>query len=145
VPLDGDTLVTPTELDRGVMLMVAGEILLCLHRVRLPVERGPRMGFIGEGDRMEEVRSKIRNVADLDVPVLIRGETGTGKELVASALAERHVRAGKPFVAQSVAAIARGAAAAALFGHERGAFTGAVASRAGYFAEASGGTLFLDE
>jgi two-component system nitrogen regulation response regulator GlnG len=108
------------------------------------VLRGPAFGLVGASDAMESVRRQIAQVADLDVPVLIRGETGTGKEMVARAIAAGSGRA-EPFVAVNMAAVPPSTAAAELFGHERGAFTGATETRPGYFGEADGGTLFLDE
>src|SRR5207248_1777178 len=108
----------------------------CLHQVRMPVVRGPRMGLVGDGDGLEHVRELARRVADLDIPVLIRGETGTGKDMVARAIVEASHRAGKPFVAVNMTAIPATTAASELFGHERGAFTGATVARGGYFGEA---------
>ena len=84
-------------------------------------------------------------VADTDVTVLIRGESGTGKELVANALHYRSPRRAKPLIKMNCAALSRELVESELFGHERGAFTGAVARREGKFEAADGGTLFLDE
>ena len=86
-----------------------------------------------------------RRIAAYEVPVLILGETGTGKELFAEAIHAASSRAGQPFVAVNCGAIAPELANSELFGHKKGAFTGATADRKGYFLEASGGTLFLDE
>ncbi len=86
-----------------------------------------------------------RRIAALDVPALILGETGTGKELFAEAIHAASPRSDKTFVAVNCGAIAPEMANSELFGHKRGAFTGAVAARKGHFVEASGGTLFLDE
>lgn len=94
---------------------------------------------------MQEVFRAIGRLAHSNVTVLITGESGTGKELVARALHSHGVRAKGPFVALNTAAIPRDLLEAELFGHERGAFTGANAMRRGRFEEASGGTLFLDE
>lgn len=96
----------------------------------------------------ESVRRQVqlaRKIAVHDVPVLILGETGTGKELFAEAIWAASDRAGKPFIAVNCGAIAPELANSELFGHVKGAFTGAVASRKGHFQEANGGTLFLDE
>lgn len=94
---------------------------------------------------MQEVFRAIGKLAQSNVTVLITGESGSGKELVAKALHQHGVRSGGPFVALNTAAIPRDLLEAELFGHERGAFTGATTTRRGRFEEASGGTLFLDE
>jgi two-component system nitrogen regulation response regulator GlnG len=105
----------------------------------------PGERLVGKSGSMLEVFKAIGRVAPRDVPVLVTGESGTGKELVARAIHAASPRAEKPFVAVNTAAIPRELLESELFGHERGAFTGAVAARAGRFREASGGTLFLDE
>jgi DNA-binding NtrC family response regulator len=102
-------------------------------------------GLIGGGPAMHRVFEAIRKVAPTDLSVLVRGESGTGKELVAQALHELSPRRERPFVAVNCAAIARELVESELFGHERGAFTGADARRIGRFESAHGGTLFLDE
>lgn len=103
------------------------------------------LNIIGGAPAMQEVFRVLGRVSQLDVTVLINGETGTGKELVAKALHELSHRANKPFVALNTAAIPRDLLESELFGHEKGAFTGANAQRIGRFEEADGGTLFLDE
>jgi two-component system, NtrC family, nitrogen regulation response regulator GlnG len=144
-PLALSTTLTPAEIENGVIITVARHFAFCLHHVRWPVEHGPNLGLIGHGQALERVRQDVRRVADLDVPVLIRGETGTGKELVARSVVACSKRADRPFIAVNMATIPAAMAAAELFGHEKGAFTGAAAARSGYFGEAAGGTLFLDE
>jgi two-component system, NtrC family, nitrogen regulation response regulator GlnG len=144
IPLTGPQHVNAQRLKHGVILMLAERIVVCLHHLRTPVLRGPDLGFVGGSDVMEEVRRQIRKVADLDVPVLIRGQSGTGKELVARAIAAASA-APTPYRAVNMAALGQTMALADLFGHEKGAFTGATADRPGYFVEADGGTLFLDE
>src|SRR5262249_10316481 len=101
--------------------------------------------IVGKSSAMTRVLDAAARVASRDVTVLIRGETGTGKELVASLLPAHRDRAGKPLVVFNSAAIPRELAEAQLFGYAKGAFTGAVNSHVGYFARANGGTLFLDE
>jgi DNA-binding NtrC family response regulator len=102
-------------------------------------------GLIGSGPSMRRVFDLIRKVAETDLTVLIRGESGTGKELVAQSLHQQSGRRSGPFVAVNCAAIHRELVESELFGHEKGAFTGADSRRAGRFETASGGTIFLDE
>lgn len=108
-----------------------------------PVEDEGEM--VGNSEPMRAVQKAIGMLADADTTVLITGETGTGKEMVARALHRHGRRAAKPFVAINCAAIPADLLESQLFGHARGAFTGAVTERIGSFREADGGTLFLDE
>ncbi|MGD8429007.1 MAG: nitrogen regulation protein NR(I) [Ectothiorhodospiraceae bacterium] len=101
--------------------------------------------IIGEAPAMQEVFRAIGRLSRSNITVLINGESGTGKELVARALHRHSPRADKPFIALNMAAIPRDLMESELFGHERGAFTGAHQSRRGRFEQADGGTLFLDE
>ncbi|NLO81406.1 MAG: sigma-54-dependent Fis family transcriptional regulator [Xanthomonadaceae bacterium] len=105
----------------------------------------PTGAMIGKSPAMQQVFNMIRKVAPTDTTVLILGESGTGKELVARAVHEQSRRANGPLVAVNCAAIPQGLIEAELFGHERGAFTGAVGARPGLIEAADGGTLFLDE
>jgi len=107
------------------------------------VDRVPEI--IGEAPAMQEVFRAIGRLSGSHITVLINGESGTGKELVARALHKHSPRAAKPFIALNIAAIPRELLESELFGHERGAFTGAVAQRKGRFEQAHGGALFLDE
>ncbi len=100
---------------------------------------------VAESPRSQEVLAMVRRVAPSKASVLVQGESGTGKELVARLLHYWGERVGKPFVAVNLKAFAEGVLESELFGHEKGAFTGATAARAGCFERASGGTLFLDE
>jgi two-component system nitrogen regulation response regulator GlnG len=101
--------------------------------------------ILGQAPSMQEVFRAIGRLAQSHATVLINGESGTGKELVAHALHRHSPRADKPFVAINTAAIPKDLLESELFGHERGAFTGATATRRGRFEQAEGGTLFLDE
>jgi len=116
---------------------------------RLLLEQVQRQyGFenlIGTGPAMRGVFETLQKVAETDLTVLVRGESGTGKELVAQALHNRSPRCNRPFVAVNCAAISAELVESELFGHEKGAFTGADARRQGRFEAADGGTIFLDE
>ncbi len=101
--------------------------------------------IIGNSDAMKQLRSLIEKTSRSSITVSISGETGTGKELVAKAVHLSSPRADKPFLAVNVASIPKDLLESELFGHEKGAFTGAVSTRLGKFEEANGGTLFLDE
>ncbi|MCY1044483.1 sigma-54 dependent transcriptional regulator [Corallococcus sp. bb12-1] len=138
----------------GVPLVLAGRVALLLHRATPRASTAPRpanpanpagLGMVGDSEGIVRVREDVLRVADLQVPVLVRGETGTGKELVARALHEQGPRRGGPFVSVNLGALSRDLIAAELFGTLRGAFTGATRDRDGFFRAAHGGTLFLDE
>ncbi|MEM7156874.1 MAG: sigma-54 dependent transcriptional regulator [Myxococcota bacterium] len=104
-----------------------------------------RSPMVGDSPPMNELARRIARIARSDVPVLIEGETGTGKELAARAVHEGSLRAHRPFVAENCGAFTPSVLASELFGHEKGAFTGAHSRRRGLFEQADGGTLFLDE
>ncbi len=140
-PFDNDEL-------RVVVRRVADTVLLRREHRRLLAQVQSAYGFeqiIGQTPAMQRVFEIVDRVADADVTVLIRGESGTGKELVANALHYRSPRRARAFVKMNCAALSRELVESELFGHERGAFTGAVARREGKFEAADGGTLFLDE
>jgi len=101
--------------------------------------------IIGSSAQMQRVYQLVRSVTNLNAAVLVTGESGTGKELIARAIHNLGSRANKPFVAVSCGAIPETLIEAELFGHEKGAFTGTVGAREGYFEQAGDGTLFLDE
>lgn len=112
---------------------------------RLQDEIAVEYNMVGDGQRMREVYQFISRVAPRDVTVLIYGESGTGKELVARAIHRASSRAAKPWVAINCAALAENLLESELFGHEKGAFTGAIAQKKGKLEIAEGGTVFLDE
>jgi len=122
-------------------------------RVSDLLERRPRTegaalginGMVGRAPAMSALQERIRRVAPTESTVLVTGETGTGKELVARAVHTLSTRKARPFLAVNCAALAEGILESELFGHVRGAFTGAARDRAGVFEAANGGTLFLDE
>jgi transcriptional regulator with GAF, ATPase, and Fis domain len=107
--------------------------------------RSDRDAMVGKSLPMRRVREQIAQVAPTDSTVLIQGETGTGKELVARAIHERSARRERPLIKLNCAALPRDLVESELFGHEKGAFTGATQQRRGRFELADGGTLFLDE
>jgi two-component system nitrogen regulation response regulator GlnG len=108
-------------------------------------EQAPPTEIIGEAPAMQEVFRAIGRLSQSNITVLINGESGTGKELVARALHRHSPRSSEPFIALNMAAIPRDLMESELFGHEKGAFTGANSMRRGRFEQADGGTLFLDE
>ena len=108
-------------------------------------ERAQFHDLVGKSKRMREIYQRIEEIARVDATVLIEGETGTGKELVARAIHEASARKGQSFIAVNCAGLTDSLLGSQLFGHKRGAFTGATTDHQGFFEAANGGTLFLDE
>ncbi len=129
------------------------KLLTCLHRIEILHERGGHSAandtlvrlLVGQSSPMRQVRHLIEQVADSEASVLILGESGTGKEVVAKSLHHLSSRRDGPFVPVNCGAIPAELLESELFGHEKGAFTGALTARQGRFEIAEGGTLFLDE
>jgi DNA-binding NtrC family response regulator len=128
----------PVDVPPDELKVVIGRLLL-LRQVR------QRSGIAGRSPAVQEMLAMIAHAAPLDVNVLIEGESGTGKELVARAIHEHSRRSSRPFLSLNCGAMSEGVLESELFGHARGAFTGAVSAHAGVFQRADGGTLFLDE
>jgi two-component system nitrogen regulation response regulator GlnG len=144
--LSGRRAVTRAELEAGLVLELADRCVLLLHAcLAVHSKPAPSFGFVGESDAIRRLRRELARVAATDMRVLVRGETGTGKELAARAVHGASARAAGPYEAVNMGAIQPSLAASALFGHVRGAFSGAVADSVGHFAAADDGTLFLDE
>ncbi|HEY8206194.1 MAG TPA: sigma 54-interacting transcriptional regulator [Myxococcaceae bacterium] len=143
-PVRGSRTFGHEAIEAGVVLKIADRAVLVLCLVD-PSAGGDPMGMVGESAGAWKLRRSVAQVADLDVPVLVRGETGSGKELVSQAIHQRSPRRKGPFVSVSLAAVAKEVAPAELFGVRKGAFTGADRDREGFFGAARGGTLFLDE
>jgi len=129
---------------RGAVAVIRDETQLATMELTLK-KRGHFHGLIGSSEPMQKVFSLIEALADVPTTVLINGESGTGKELVAAALHFNGVRNNKPFVKVNCSALSETLLESELFGHVRGAFTGAVSDKVGRFQKAHGGTLFLDE
>lgn len=145
-----DYVTKPLDLERVEMLLrrAVRSIQVEQENVRLKAQLGQSFGLeriIGRCPAMHEVLERIKQVADSRASVLIEGESGTGKELVARAIHGLSSRRSGPFVAVHCAALSPQLLESELFGHEKGAFTGAVDRRVGRFEQANGGTLFLDE
>lgn len=130
------------------------ELLGCVHRaleIKTDADHATEtsvddtLPIVGRSPAMQEIYRTIARLIGTDLTVMVIGESGTGKELVAKALHDYGHRAGQPFVAVNMAAIPRELVESELFGHEKGAFTGAIQAQPGRFAQADGGTLFLDE
>jgi transcriptional regulator with GAF, ATPase, and Fis domain len=145
-----DTLRILTVFSSQASLIVANALLL--NELRIDNKRLSdrleqyRFGeIVGTSPPMQQVFRKVEKIAATDISVLITGETGTGKELIAREIHNRSPRAGKPFVTINCGAIPENLLESELFGHVKGAFTGAVANKQGKFQAADGGTLFLDE
>jgi two-component system nitrogen regulation response regulator GlnG len=134
----------PFDVDQALELIrrAIGE---SMHQSGAPNEEGLTPEILGQAPAMQEVFRAIGRLSQSSATVLITGESGSGKELVARAVHRHSPRADKPFIAINTAAIPRDLLESELFGHERGAFTGAAAQRQGGFEQAEGGTLFLDE
>ena len=117
-----------------------------VQRLRLAIDESEGAGLlVGDSPAMQRVNDLVGRIATSDASVLIQGETGTGKELFAQALHLNSPRAGKPFKVLNCAAVSETLLESELFGHVKGAFTGAIVDRKGLVAAADGGTLFLDE
>ena len=146
-----DYLVKPFQMGEVLAAVEKARRMRSLERAARALRReeavrpAPGERLVGRSTAILEVFKTIGRVASRDVAVLVTGESGTGKELVARAIHQASPRATGAFVAVNAAAIPRELLESELFGHERGAFTGAIESRPGRFREASGGTLFLDE
>jgi two-component system NtrC family response regulator len=144
-----DFLNKPIQLDELRVILARALHLSKLERehreLREKVSEDGFEGMLGTSSQMQEVFSMIRKVATTDAPVLIMGESGTGKELAASAIHRRSARKDRAFVAINCGAIPENLLESELFGHEKGAFTGAHIQRMGRIELAKGGTLFLDE
>lgn len=145
-----DYVVKPFKLDELRMVVSRGLDLrnIKAENVYLRKELAERYGFeniIGNSPQMQKLFDTIRKVADVDTTVLIAGESGTGKELVARAIHFNSPRKNRPFVAINCGALPEGILESELFGHVKGAYTGAVSTKPGLFQEADQGTLFLDE
>jgi transcriptional regulator with PAS, ATPase and Fis domain len=134
---------TPVVLQLGDTQISVSPLNVTVERERLNIDRFGRM--LGQSSRMRELFADLQRIAAVDISVLIEGETGTGKELVAEAIHDHSPRQDGPFVVFDCSAVAPNLAESELFGHVRGAFTGAVEPRVGVFEQAQGGTIFLDE
>ncbi len=144
-----DYITKPFDLDEVNILVRKAldvrRLSLEVNALRAEVREKYEGGLVGNTPAMQEIYKTIGRVAESDATVLIHGESGTGKELVARAIHYHSKRVGRPFVAVNSAAIPSELLESELFGHEKGAFTGAVSRKIGKFEAAAGGTLFLDE
>lgn len=141
-----DYVTAPADVERLAAALGHAWGMAQLHASGTPSRPQDDFGdMLGDSTPMRELRTRIEKFAPVDVPVLITGETGTGKEVAARAVHERSSRRGQPFVAINCGALPANLVQSELFGHERGAFTGANARKIGRIETADGGTMFLDE
>jgi two-component system nitrogen regulation response regulator GlnG len=140
-PFDMDEVLLVVEKALEAQALVR-EVARLRQSVEEPFDLG---GIVGGSPAMQQIFKAVGKVAGTDLTVLLRGESGTGKELIARAVHENSRRKGRPFVPVNCAAIPRELLESELFGHEKGAFTGAISARRGRFEQAEGGTIFLDE
>ncbi len=136
----------PVEFEGNRYALVLLEDVTELSMLRRQLEKRQGLSeFIGRDPQITELREKIRVLAEVDAPVLIQGESGTGKELVATAIHQQGPKADKPYIVVNCGALPETLLESELFGHVRGAFTGAIKDKKGRFELADGGTIFLDE
>jgi DNA-binding NtrC family response regulator len=150
VRIDGRPVLEPlvltrADLQRGVTIELGERVVLLWHLAEPRRPPGPSLGLVGANDAVEHLRRDILRVALVPAPVLVRGESGVGKELVARAIHQAGPRCAESLVTVNMGAVPATTAVSELFGHVRGAFTGAAAAHDGYFVQADRGTLFLDE
>lgn len=144
VQLSTSPLLDKNEVFNGVLLVVRDTTRLSRLETRLNDRQGFRH-IIGKSEPMQKIYTLLEQISDVDTNILINGESGTGKELIAEALHYGSNRAKGPFVKVNCAALSENLLESELFGHVKGAFTGAIDNRAGRFETANGGTIFLDE
>jgi len=148
-----DYLEKPFELDEFLLIIrrslqyhdLLGEVRQLRSQVTQKHQETPDKSIIGSSGQMQEIFKLIGRVAPTDTTVLIQGESGTGKELIADALQRHSLRTDRPFIKVNCGALPETLLESEIFGHEKGAFTGAVAQRKGRFEQADGGSIFLDE
>src|SRR5882724_11590384 len=137
------TFAGPTQIELGNTVITITPLQETVDREQLDADRFGDL--LGKSPCMQELFADLERIAPTELSLLIEGETGTGKELVAESVHRASARADGPFVTFDCSSVTASLAESELFGHERGAFTGAISSRMGVFEQANGGTIFLDE